>query len=156
MLSGRAALPPDLRDAGVPYQNRHLIDASLEQLEAERSERRAAPESRKQARPARLPETLPAVVLSAVYLESQRNAKPGAHQAETKAPASHIRLQARLAAQSKRGMHILARKSGHFIQLDEPDAVVQAIARVIRMAPPKERPRVSNRRSSGLPQSGGY
>jgi len=36
-----------------------------------------------------------------------------------------------LARRSPRGRHIIARKSGHWIQLDEPELVVQAIREML-------------------------
>jgi pimeloyl-ACP methyl ester carboxylesterase len=42
----------------------------------------------------------------------------------------------RLTSRSPRGRHILARKSGHWIHLDEPDLVVGAIREMVELAKP--------------------
>jgi pimeloyl-ACP methyl ester carboxylesterase len=49
------------------------------------------------------------------------------------ASAERRRLQDALARRSSAGRHILARHSGHWIPLDEPQAIVQAIGEVVRM-----------------------
>ena len=41
-----------------------------------------------------------------------------------------------LARRSPRGKHIIAAKSGHWIQLDEPELVVQAIREMIEVIKP--------------------
>jgi pimeloyl-ACP methyl ester carboxylesterase len=41
-----------------------------------------------------------------------------------------------LTSRSPRGRHILARKSGHWIHLDEPDLVVNAIREIVELAKP--------------------
>jgi pimeloyl-ACP methyl ester carboxylesterase len=42
----------------------------------------------------------------------------------------------RLTSRSPRGRHILARKSGHWIHLDEPDLVVAAIREMVQLVKP--------------------
>jgi pimeloyl-ACP methyl ester carboxylesterase len=42
--------------------------------------------------------------------------------------------QERLAARSTRGTHLIARQSGHWIPLDEPELVIQAVRDVVRLA----------------------
>jgi pimeloyl-ACP methyl ester carboxylesterase len=41
-----------------------------------------------------------------------------------------------MARRSPRGRHIIARKSGHWIQLDEPDLVVEAIREMVGVVRP--------------------
>jgi pimeloyl-ACP methyl ester carboxylesterase len=41
-----------------------------------------------------------------------------------------------MAHRSPRGEHIIARKSGHWIQLDEPDLVVEAIRKMVGWTKP--------------------
>jgi pimeloyl-ACP methyl ester carboxylesterase len=48
-------------------------------------------------------------------------------------PARHA-ADATLAARSTRGRHVVARNSGHWIPLDAPDAVVQAVTSVLMQA----------------------
>lgn len=45
--------------------------------------------------------------------------------------ATWIGLQKDLASLSTRGEHIVAKQSGHFVQLNEPDVVIRAIDRVV-------------------------
>jgi pimeloyl-ACP methyl ester carboxylesterase len=64
-------------------------------------------------------ETIPITVLSAA------NSTPG-----------QLREREEMARRSPRGQHITARKSGHWIQLDEPDLVVQAIREMVSWIKP--------------------
>jgi pimeloyl-ACP methyl ester carboxylesterase len=43
-------------------------------------------------------------------------------------------MQIELAAQSSNGKRIVAEKSGHYIQLDQPELVIDAIRQVIEAA----------------------
>jgi pimeloyl-ACP methyl ester carboxylesterase len=63
-----------------------------------------------------LPRNIPVVILSAA---SQSEAYRQEH--------------ARMAARSAHGRHVLASGSGHWILLDEPDLVVDAIRHVVRL-----------------------
>jgi pimeloyl-ACP methyl ester carboxylesterase len=62
------------------------------------------------------PETIPVIVLSAA------NSTP-----------EQLEERQALARRSPRGKHIVARKSGHWIQLDEPELVVQAIREMVEL-----------------------
>jgi pimeloyl-ACP methyl ester carboxylesterase len=66
-----------------------------------------------------MPETIPVTVLSSAH-------------------STPVQLEEHraLARRSPRGQHIVARKSGHWIQLDEPELVVQAIREMVRFARP--------------------
>jgi pimeloyl-ACP methyl ester carboxylesterase len=68
---------------------------------------------------AQLPGTLPLIVIS------------GAHST----PAQLAEREA-LAHRSPHGQHIIAAKSGHWIQLDEPELVVQAVREMIALTKP--------------------
>lgn len=49
-------------------------------------------------------------------------------------PAARIREHAAIARHSSRGRHIIAKRSGHWVQLDEPELVVTAIREVVEAA----------------------
>ena len=53
---------------------------------------------------------------------------------ETNSDAAQLARQARLAARSTRGRHIVAEGSGHWIPLDRPDVVVDAVREVVDAA----------------------
>jgi pimeloyl-ACP methyl ester carboxylesterase len=53
---------------------------------------------------------------------------------ETNSDAGQISRQARLAARSTRGRHVIAERSGHWIPLDRPDVVVAAVREVVAAA----------------------
>jgi pimeloyl-ACP methyl ester carboxylesterase len=65
------------------------------------------------------PATIPVVVIS------------GGHQ-----PASEVAAHQRLAAASPRGRHLIAAKSGHWINFDEPDVIVDAVRTLIGAVDP--------------------
>jgi len=50
---------------------------------------------------------------------------------ETNSDAGQLARQERLAARSRRGRHVIARRSGHWIPLDRPDVVVAAVREVM-------------------------
>jgi pimeloyl-ACP methyl ester carboxylesterase len=50
---------------------------------------------------------------------------------ETNSDAGQLGRQGRLAARSTRGRHLIAERSGHWIPLDRPDVVVQAVRDVV-------------------------
>jgi pimeloyl-ACP methyl ester carboxylesterase len=58
---------------------------------------------------------------------------------ETNSDAGQLARQARLAARSTRGRHVIAERSGHWIPLDRPDLVVQAIRDVVAATRPPGR-----------------
>jgi len=75
-------------------------------------------------------ESLPASAAEAAALD-QRLRQPGAIPitvlSAANAPPQQLEEREAWARRSPRGRHIIARKSGHWIQLDEPELVVQAI-----------------------------
>jgi pimeloyl-ACP methyl ester carboxylesterase len=58
---------------------------------------------------------------------------------ETNSDAGQLGRQARLAARSTRGRHVVAEGSGHWIPLDRPDVVVEAIREVVAATRPPGR-----------------
>ncbi|MGP0070452.1 MAG: alpha/beta fold hydrolase [Bryobacteraceae bacterium] len=73
------------------------------------------PKSAAEAAELSVPATIPVTVLSAA------NATP-----------EQLEEREAVARRSPRGQHIVARKSGHWIQLDEPELVVEAIREMVR------------------------
>ena len=47
-----------------------------------------------------------------------------------------LEVRNQMALRSPRGRHIIARKSGHWIQLDEPELVVEAIREMVAWTKP--------------------
>jgi len=78
------------------------------------------PESARQAAALSVPESIPIIVLSAA------NSTP-----------EQLEEREEWTRRSPRGRHIIARKSGHWIQLDEPELVVDAIREAIRESIPE-------------------
>jgi pimeloyl-ACP methyl ester carboxylesterase len=72
------------------------------------------PGSSLEAAALRVPETIPVTFLSAANATAEQREEREA-----------------IARRSPRGRHIVARKSGHWIQLDEPELVVQAIREMV-------------------------
>jgi pimeloyl-ACP methyl ester carboxylesterase len=66
----------------------------------------------------------------------------------TIASDSRRRLQDRLASRSSRGRHIIARNSGHWIPLDEPDIITAAVRDVVTSA--RRDPALRGPRSRGV------
>jgi pimeloyl-ACP methyl ester carboxylesterase len=77
------------------------------------------PASAREAAQMKLPDGIPATVLS------------GAH-----STPEQLEEREALARRSPRGRHIIARQSGHWIQLDEPELVVEAIRGMIGLTKP--------------------
>jgi pimeloyl-ACP methyl ester carboxylesterase len=77
---------------------------------------KALPASASEAAARGVPETIPVTFLSAAN-----------------ATAEQLEERQAIARRSPRGRHIVARKSGHWIQLDEPELVIQAIREMLSM-----------------------
>ena len=77
-------------------------------------------------------ESLPASAAEAAALLDPGSIPVTVLSAATATP-SQLEERDVLARRSPRGQHIIARKSGHWIQLDEPDLVVQAIREMVRV-----------------------
>ena len=56
-------------------------------------------------------------------------------------PAAVRAEHARIAALSSRGSHVVAEQAGHWILIDDPDVVVDAVRRVVGQARGKQEPR---------------
>jgi pimeloyl-ACP methyl ester carboxylesterase len=112
LCEGLATLPPDLRQAPRGFQDRYLMSSSVDQALAGRSEYLALPLTETQVRSAPFPRELPLTVITAMRAGF---------------PASHRELQQKLARSSDFGRQIDAAQSGHAIQLDEPELIVDAV-----------------------------
>jgi hypothetical protein len=51
-----------------------------------------------------------------------------------------VAMHDQLAAQSSRGVNCVIAGVGHFIQIDKPDDVIEAIRQVIRLIPIEQKP----------------
>lgn len=125
LIRGESAIPPELREAAPEYRNRYMAGGSYDEAAAERAEYHALAESKAQARAAAFPPDLPLTVITATYIVA-----PGHGGAELDASPGHAALQARLARMSSRGEQIIAPNSGHSVQLDRPQLVIDAIQRM--------------------------
>lgn len=118
---GRSRLPAWLRGAPLAFQNRYVYWSPRRQLQTEKDEFVHLSESEAELRQFQSHGDLPMLVLTAEL----RNGKP--------APEV-IQAQAQVAALSSRGRQIVAEGSEHFIQLDRPELVVDAIREAVRLA----------------------
>ena len=73
-----------------------------------------------------LQDEAPAMVAAAVPAGIPLVVISGAHQ-----PAAELAAHARLAAASPYGRHLVAARSGHWILLDEPELIVDAVRTMI-------------------------
>lgn len=111
--------------AGCPPQSagamhvRCILASSEREYAAEKSERDSRGLSESQVRDSGKLGDLPLMVISGA---GQKNF------------GGHLAAHARIARLSTRGEHILADKSGHWVQLDQPELVNQAIHRMVLAA----------------------
>ena len=110
---GARAVPPQFKSLPPSYQNRFLVASSLEQLRSERNEFDSLPLTEIQVRESPFPRDLPLEVITAVH-GSQRP------------------TPSRLAGLSQFGKQIFAANSGHSVQVDRPDVVLDAIQSLLR------------------------
>jgi len=61
---------------------------------------------------------------------------PAPKDASKETSQAHLELQADLARRAPNSVHLFAERSGHFIQSDRPDVVIEAIRRVVEQARP--------------------
>lgn len=120
---GESGLPFVLRSAPAVFQRRFLAGGSWEEQTAERGENDALPETRNQVRAAGFPGDLPLTVLTAAHIVTTDT--PGKPYLDV-APL-HFQLQSKLAALSAVGRQITAPRSGHLVQIDQPELVIDAI-----------------------------
>ena len=124
LLEGNRALPPNLWDAPRAFQRRYLIGASARQLQAERDEIAALQATEEEVRAAVFPQDLPLTVITAKHLISPRQYYPP----PVPEPGPiHREFHAKLAARSARGKLVAADDSGHAVQLDQPELIVEAV-----------------------------
>jgi pimeloyl-ACP methyl ester carboxylesterase len=89
------------------------------------AEREAITASYEQVRAARLPDALPLTVLSAEYGADAW--QPPDQPPDDTGPAIWMELQQQLARLSTRSQWIVVARSGHYVYLDRPDAVIDAV-----------------------------
>ena len=128
LYRGIAALPPELKTAPSSFQYRFLIAPSVNQIEAARQENASLPQTQAAARAAPFPENLPLTVITALHIISPHLYYPPP---VPEPAANHRELQSRLAHMSLRGQQIIAADSGHSVQLDQPELIVEAIRNMI-------------------------
>jgi pimeloyl-ACP methyl ester carboxylesterase len=116
MYAGEDVLPPELKTAPQPFRSRYIIWSPIRQLDAEKSELASLLESDAEVRAAKFPPDVPLTVITAL---------------RGKDPRIHIAMQERLARLSPVGRHVVTDSKGHFVQLERPQLVLDAI-RAIR------------------------
>ena len=92
-------------------------------------ELRALKESMVQVRAATKIPNIPLIVLSSKNTVSRSEVPAGIP--VDKINKAHIELQRELAALSSKSEHIITKKSGHYIQLDQPELTVEAIRKIV-------------------------
>jgi len=123
LYQGEKGLAPGLRRLPLGVQRRVLIGSSSTQLETERDEYASLPESEAEARAAAFPRDLRLTVITARY-----RASPSDPRWPVRAwPATHRELQSKLAQSSAFGKQIFAENSGHSVQLDQPELIIDAV-----------------------------
>jgi pimeloyl-ACP methyl ester carboxylesterase len=123
LYQGEKGLRPGLRSLPLSVQRRVLIASSSTQLEAEREEYASRPESEAEARAAQFPRDLRLTVITAHYRTSPSDPRSPLREF----PATHRELQSKLAQLSSFGKQIVAENSGHFVQLDQPELIIDAV-----------------------------
>ncbi|MBV8846985.1 MAG: alpha/beta hydrolase [Bryobacterales bacterium] len=114
LYKGAAALPPDLKDAPEPYQDRFIFASSMVQLKSERNEFDSLPLSEQELAGVQFPADVPLTVITA------------GHDPE------HWRRQERLVHMSRLGAHVRAADSGHSVQQFQPDIIMNAVEEMLK------------------------
>lgn len=112
MYAGESHLPAELKSAPEGFRNRYIFWSPNKQLEAERSEMGSLLESDAEVSAEAFPSNVPLVVVTA-----SRGADP----------RIHIRMQERLARLSPLGRLVVSDSKGHFVHVDRPKLVLDAI-----------------------------
>ena len=121
LYRGDEALPAGMRELPAAYRNRALVGSSLEQLKSERNEFDSLSLSEAEVRAAPFPRNMRLTVLTA-----SRGMSP-----------AHREQQEKLARLSAFGKQVIAESSGHSIQLDQPELILDAVREVSHPAPQK-------------------
>jgi pimeloyl-ACP methyl ester carboxylesterase len=127
LYRGPAAAASELRAASPVFAERYVVASSIEQLRSERNEFESIALTYAEVRAAPFPPDRPLTVITALH---PRAADSAAGPLEF--PPNHREVQERLARQSRKGRQILAPRSGHFIYLDEPELVSNAVLELIQ------------------------
>jgi len=107
LWKGKDGLPPPLQQADAAFQSRWVYWSPLRQLDAEAAELESTRTTEAEVRAAGVPAGLPLIVLTAAGSDSR--------------PLGNRK-------------HIVAARSGHYIQLDEPPLVIEAIREIVEAA----------------------
>ncbi|HTV94023.1 MAG TPA: alpha/beta hydrolase [Verrucomicrobiae bacterium] len=84
---------------------------------------------------------MPLIVLTSTQAQQAMQTAMGASKAQVAvAQSGWISLHDQLAAQSSRGVNCVIEGVGHFIQIDKPNVIIEAIRQVIRVVPIEEKP----------------
>jgi pimeloyl-ACP methyl ester carboxylesterase len=121
-----SALPRDVQPAAdmLSYQNR-LCRSIVQESDAVEA-------SAAQLAGAESLDDMPLVVLTAGQLPSLNDLPPGATpELVQEMHAVWQELQAEHAARSGNSSHIIAEKSGHYIHIDQPQLVIEAVNQVV-------------------------
>jgi pimeloyl-ACP methyl ester carboxylesterase len=119
LYQGDEALPSGMRDLPAAYRNRTLVGSSLEQLRSERNEFDSLSFTEAEVRAAPFPGNLRLTVLTA-----SRGMSP-----------AHRDQQEKLAGLSNLGKQVIAENSGHSIQLDQPELILDAVLELKELHP---------------------
>jgi len=132
--SGMMALVPQtIQNPGYPedaYAQYQAIVATTNGFETFLAEINAAEESSTEARVLHMTDfgDMPLIVLSAGHGDSI----PSFTESENQQLWENLQIeQTELTALSSEGKHIIAEQSGHYIQLDQPDLVIDAILEIV-------------------------
>jgi pimeloyl-ACP methyl ester carboxylesterase len=125
-----AIIPPEIRRELENAEGRRLLGG--EQIDLQ--------ESQRQAKAANWQTDAPLIVLSRGRSSySPDDYPPQLRSFAPKGEELRIKLQEDLASRSSRSRHIFAEKSGHMIQYDQPDLVIDAIRQIVEATRGKDR-----------------
>lgn len=126
LYKGEQGLSDETRTWPSSFKYRLVIGSSLAQLVTERNEYDSLSESEAQARATGFPRDIPLTVITAL------RTLPAPNVAAVEFPPFHRELQAQLAHLSASGKQIIADKSGHMIQIYQPELIVDAVTDAMR------------------------
>jgi pimeloyl-ACP methyl ester carboxylesterase len=125
---GESALSASSRSLPISFQRRLVVGHSSNAYEAVRHEVDSRPESEDETRAALFPKHVPLAVITAGHWTTPKDSSTP----PPEVPAIHVELQSRLTRLSFCGKQIVAGSSGHMIQLDQPELIIDAVEEMIR------------------------
>lgn len=123
---GENALPPELEDAPAPFRDRYLVGFSYDESAAVRRESALMGATEAEVRGMAFPRELPLVVISATNILISDGV---VGKRDVGASPHHVEIQKKLAGLSARGTQVVVH-SGHLVQLDRPDVVINAVRQI--------------------------